>query len=86
MFSKQKKAAALQALRDARSRKDQGHHGGIDEVEIKEEEDVYDEVAEEDYQKLVEARRQREDFVVDDGAYTRIVPSFVCLIVRSFNC
>ena len=69
MYNKQKKGAALQALRDARSRKDQGLHGGIDEVEIKEEEDVYDEVAEEEYQKLVEARRQREDFVVDDGTY-----------------
>jgi len=56
----------LQALRDARSRKDQGLYGGIEEVEIKEEEDVYDEVDEDDYQKLVESRRQREDFVVDD--------------------
>ena len=69
MSSKQKKGAALQALRDARSRKDQGLYGGIEEVEIKEEEDVYDEVDEDDYQKLVESRRQRDDFVVDDGAF-----------------
>ena len=67
MSSKEKKGAALRAIRDARSRKDQGLYGGIDEVEIKEEEDVYDEVDETEYRKIVESRRQREDFVVDDG-------------------
>jgi hypothetical protein len=71
MSSKQKKGAALRAIRDARSRKDQGLYGGVDEVEMKEEEDVYDEVDETEYRKLVESRRQREDFVVDDGALLR---------------
>ena len=34
---------------------------------FKEEEDVYDLVDNEEYKNLVESRRQREDFVVDDG-------------------
>lgn len=34
---------------------------------MEEQDDVY-EYVEEVYQKLVESRRQREDFVVDDGA------------------
>ena len=34
---------------------------------FREEEDVYDKVTEEEYGNLVESRRQREDFVVDDG-------------------
>jgi len=33
-----------------------------------EEENVYDLVNQEEYKDLVEMRRQREDFVVDDGA------------------
>ena len=38
----------------------------MDEVEIADEGLVYDEVNEEEYEKLVNARREREDFVVDD--------------------
>ena len=34
---------------------------------FREEEDVYDKVDEAEYANLVESRRQREDFVVDDG-------------------
>jgi len=34
-----------------------------------EEEDVYDEVDEESYRDLVKKRREREDFVVDDGKH-----------------
>jgi type IV secretory pathway VirB10-like protein len=34
---------------------------------FKEEEDIYDLVDQEEYKNLVESRRQREDFVVDDG-------------------
>ena len=63
------KAAALKALRDRRS----GLAGApdstrTDDYEFQYEGDVYDVVAEEDYEDLVEKRRQREDFVVDDGA------------------
>jgi len=38
-----------------------------EEYEAKEE-DVYEKVDESEYQKLVDRRREREDFVVDDGA------------------
>eukprot|EP00979_Chaetoceros_neogracilis_P019045 scaffold11638_cov236-Chaetoceros_neogracile.AAC.1 len=37
-----------------------------DEYEVKDE-DVYEKVGESDYQELVQRRREREDFVVDDG-------------------
>jgi DNA polymerase alpha subunit A len=40
-----------------------GH--ALDEA-VPEEEDVYDVICEEDYQQLVQSRREREDFVVDD--------------------
>lgn len=36
---------------------------------FKEEEDVYDLVDQDEYRNLVESRRQREDFVVDDGRF-----------------
>lgn len=36
-------------------------------TQLKEEDDVYDVVDQEDYEKLVESRRQMDDFVVDDG-------------------
>ena len=39
----------------------------LDEYELQDDGDVYEYIEEEDYQKLVESRRQREDFVVDDG-------------------
>lgn len=38
-----------------------------EEYEAKEE-DVYEKVDESEYQELVDRRREREDFVVDDGA------------------
>lgn len=37
--------------------------------QLHEEEDVYDVVDEEDYAKLVNSRRQMDDFVVDDGEF-----------------
>ncbi len=42
-----------------------GEDGG--DLEIREEEDVYNIVNEEEYQTLVNSRRQRKDFLVDDG-------------------
>jgi DNA polymerase alpha subunit A len=51
---------ALQALREGRG-------GRLDDYEVPDEQDIYEVVEEEEYQRLVEARRQREDFVVDDG-------------------
>ena len=65
MSSKAKKKAALNAIR-ARKR------GAVfssrtDEYEVTDPGDVYDVVEEEDYRTLVDKRRDREDFVVDDG-------------------
>ena len=56
-------------------------HFVIAALEIREEEDVYDVVDESEYQSLVESRRQREDFVVDDGMCRKRLP-FSC----SFDC
>jgi hypothetical protein len=63
MSNRSQKAAALRALKEARNR-------GIsrtEEYEVKDEGDIYDVVEEDDYRELVEKRRQREDFIVDDG-------------------
>jgi len=49
---------SLAARRSGRSR--------LDEYEVKDETPVYDEYTEEEYRGLVESRREREDFVVDD--------------------
>ena len=60
--------AALAKFKEARRKRDLGEED--DRFgNIKEEEDVYDIVEESEYQSLVESRRQREDFVVDDGTY-----------------
>lgn len=65
MASRAQKAAALKALKDRRA--------GLvvssrtDEYEVQQEEDVYETMEEDEYRKLVERRREREDFVVDDG-------------------
>ena len=40
----------------------------MDDFEVEEQDDVYEYVEEEEYRKIVESRRQQEDFVVDDGA------------------
>ena len=44
-----------------------GEDEDLFDANMKEEEDVYDVVDEDEYQSLVNSRRQREDFVVDDG-------------------
>jgi predicted GTPase len=67
MSSRATQKAALAKLRDAKRRRALGEEEDLFEGNIKEEEDVYDVYAEEDYQDLVNSRRQREDFVVDDG-------------------
>jgi hypothetical protein len=66
--------AALVKFKEARRKRDLGEDD--DRFgNIKEEEDVYDIVEETEYQSLVESRRQREDFVVDDG--TQHTVSFI---------
>jgi len=56
---KNRRQAAMQAFREGRG-------GGLADLELPNEDDVYDVVEENDYQQLVESRRQREDFVVND--------------------
>jgi hypothetical protein len=66
------KKAALERLRHIRRKRDMGELDAERDVlegnNFREEEDVFDVVDEEEYRSLVESRRQREDFVVDDGA------------------
>lgn len=61
--------AALAKFRDAKLKRIMGEDEADDlfDGNMKEEEDVYDVVDEDEYQTLVNSRRQREDFVVDDG-------------------
>lgn len=60
---RQKKSAALANLRQ---RRNMGSVLDIADAPLKEEEDIYEYVDEDEYQKVVDARRQREDFIVDD--------------------
>ena len=63
--SRESRQAALEAIRARRN--------GLvsvsrtDEYEVQQVDDVYDVYGEEEYQELVERRRERENFVVDDG-------------------
>lgn len=68
MSSRAKSKAALAKFREAKRKRLMGEEAQPD-FEIKDEEDVYDIVEESEYQDLVNSRRQREDFVVDDGKY-----------------
>ena len=61
LSKKSKRGDTLAALRDARSK-----GSALDRLELKEEEDVYEQVSEDQYAELVRQRRQGEDFVVDD--------------------
>ena len=79
--SRSNKSAALAKLRMAKRKRDLGEDTTDELLEIREEEDVYDVVDESEYQTLVESRRQREDFVVDDGMCRKRLP-FSC----SFDC
>ena len=61
-------SAARRAMREAREKNEQGLGvSRMDEYEVQDDGDIYEYVDEDEYQKLVESRRQREDFVVDDG-------------------
>ncbi len=69
MSSKASRKAALAQIREAKRKRIMGEED-TDELfdsKVKEEEDVFDVVDEDEYQKLVNSRREREDFVVDDG-------------------
>ena len=61
------KKSKREALEKLRARKEgRALSSRTEELEVKEN-DIYEQMDEDEYQKLVEARREREDFVVDDG-------------------
>ncbi len=63
-----KKAAKRAAMNRFKNNRRNGLNVLDDDAgHFKEEEDVYDVVDQDEYRNLVESRRQREDFVVDDG-------------------
>lgn len=84
MSSKASRKAALAKFRDAKLKRIMGEDEADDlfDGNMKEEEDVYDIVDEDDYQTLVNSRRQREDFVVDDGKFQ----SLFCSRDRRLSC
>lgn len=75
-MNKKSKREALEKLRARREGRSLSSR--TEEFEVKEN-DVYEQMDEDEYQKLVEARREREDFVVDDGK------SYYCE-ERAFEC
>eukprot|EP00559_Dactyliosolen_fragilissimus_P008753 CAMPEP_0184856616 /NCGR_PEP_ID=MMETSP0580-20130426/1789_1 /TAXON_ID=1118495 /ORGANISM="Dactyliosolen fragilissimus" /LENGTH=1517 /DNA_ID=CAMNT_0027351729 /DNA_START=158 /DNA_END=4712 /DNA_ORIENTATION=- len=64
MSSRNRRSLALAALRERRSGLALGSR--TEEYEAKDEDNVYDVMTEDEYRDLVEQRREREDFVVDD--------------------
>ena len=77
MSSKAKKKAALNALRARKN--GETFSSRTDEYEVTDPGDVYDVVEEEDYRNLVDKRRDREDFVVDDGKSDTILSALCAL-------
>ena len=70
MSSRSDRKAALARFRSAKRKRELGEEQDVFEGNIREEEDVYDVMEEDEYKSLVESRREREDFVVDDGTFT----------------
>jgi hypothetical protein len=66
LTAKQQRKLALASLKSARSGR---LSSALDEIcdDDKNNGDVYDVMDEEEYRDYVERRREREDFVVDDG-------------------
>jgi hypothetical protein len=75
LTSKQQRRQALASLKSARSgRRGDGGGGGqldaLDELlDDTKNNDVYETLDEEQYREYVERKREREDFVVDDGEW-----------------
>lgn len=67
--ARSKRSGLLSTLGKIRS----GEASRSDTLELKAEDNVFDMVDEEEYQKLVEDRRKNTDFVVDDGKLTLFV-------------
>ena len=68
LTAKQQKRQALASLKSARS----GRSGQLDALDSllddTKNNDVYETMDEQQYREYVERKREREDFVVDDGA------------------
>jgi DNA polymerase alpha subunit A len=64
--SRQSKKAALAKYQQAARDRVQTGRSVLDDTALPNDDDIYDYLPEEEYQHLVESRRQREDFVVDD--------------------
>ncbi len=71
MSSRRRKHDALQKLRMHKN----NCVNPLEEYEVKNDGDIYQVVDENEYRQLVESRRQREDFVVDDGTYHELLDS-----------
>lgn len=72
LSAKQQKRQALATLKSARSgHRGPHHHGQLDALDDilddTKNNDVYETMDEEQYREYVERKREREDFVVDDG-------------------
>jgi len=68
LTAKQQRRLALANLKSARSGRLSSALDGMDDVvDDRKNGDVYDVMDEEEYREYVERRREREDFVVDDG-------------------
>lgn len=62
---KDSKHVGLAAARDAAKK----GISALDQLELEEQDDVYDLVDDEEYEQIVEKRREEGDFVVDDGTW-----------------
>ena len=71
LTAKQQKRQALASLKSARSGRSSGHQlDALDSLlDDTKNNDVYETMDEQQYREYVERKREREDFVVDDGEY-----------------
>ena len=78
LSKKATKRSALAALR-AKRQGLSSTGGGLDDVEFDDVEDVYQKMDEVEYREYVEGKRQREDFVVDDGELVVAFNTLFCV-------
>ena len=76
MSSRMQKKAALAKLKERRAGLSAPGSSKLEEYTVADEGDIYDIVDEREYEEIVEKRRQREDFVVDDGTFLCLLASF----------
>ncbi len=77
-----KKALALQALKERRL--NGSTKSRTEEYEIADDGDLFDVVDEEEYTDIVQQRREREDFVVDDGTSHYFFIRLKCEVLFEF--